>query len=172
MKKIVCMMGVVGALTLGACSDDTKKDLGLVKEAPDEFAVVTRAPLVVPPDYALRPPRPGAARPMEISTKDQARQTIFGVQDVDDSGVAKSQAVLKEDGFLGKLGLEKTDPNIRNTVDTETPEDTRTTAEKLLFLKSDKDALGSPIDPNEEFERLKEEGVVTIKKRNEAIEAP
>ena len=40
---------------------------------PDEFAVVTRAPLSLPPDYGLRPPRPGAARPNEASPRDDAQ---------------------------------------------------------------------------------------------------
>ena len=33
------------------------------KRSPDEFAVVRRAPLILPPDYGLRPPRPGETGP-------------------------------------------------------------------------------------------------------------
>ena len=33
------------------------------KRSPDEFAVVSRAPLIVPPDFELRPPRPGESAP-------------------------------------------------------------------------------------------------------------
>ena len=33
---------------------------GLTKKSPDEFAVTTKAPLVIPPDFNLRPPMPGA----------------------------------------------------------------------------------------------------------------
>jgi hypothetical protein len=33
---------------------------GLQKKSPDEFAVTTKAPLVIPPDFNLRPPMPGA----------------------------------------------------------------------------------------------------------------
>jgi len=40
----------------------------------DEFAVVTKAPLIMPPDYNLRPPRPGAARPQEQSERQQAAE--------------------------------------------------------------------------------------------------
>ena len=43
------------------------------KRAPDEFAVVRRAPLIVPPDFDLRPPDPGAPRPNIGTTADQAR---------------------------------------------------------------------------------------------------
>ncbi len=167
MKKIILITGLV--LALGACSDEAKQDLGLINVAPDEFSVITRAPLSVPPDFGLRPPRPGATRPMEISTKDQARQTIFGADDVGSSQPASTSS--NTDGFLAKVGADSADPNIREVLDTETPTDNRTTAERLLFLKGDAE-LGDPINPNEEFERLKEEGVVTIKKRNEAVPAP
>lgn len=169
MKKLLLISCAVFGLS--ACSDEAKQDLGLINVAPDEFSVVTRAPLSVPPDYALRPPRPGAARPMEISTKDQARQTIFGVKDVDSSGAVKVDTE-SSNGFLAKVGANNANPDIRDVIDTETPTDNRTTAERLLFLKSKTESEGNPIDPNEEFERLKEEGVVTIKKRNEEIPAP
>lgn len=160
-------------LGLSACSDEAKQDLGLINVAPDEFSIVTRAPLSVPPDYTLRPPRPGVSRPMEISTQDQARQTIFGVKDVDNSGVVKTETASTT-GFLGRVGASNADSNIRDVIDSETPTDNRSTAERLLFLKSKNDvaAEGDPIDPNEEFERLKEEGVITIKKRNEEMPAP
>ncbi len=79
MKKIILLMCM--GIGLGACSQEAKEDLGLAKVAPDEFSVITRAPLSVPPDYTLRPPRPGTSRPMEISTRADARQTVFGVND-------------------------------------------------------------------------------------------
>jgi len=167
-KLLLISCAVVG---LSACSNEAKENLGLVNVAPDEFSVVTRAPLSVPPDYTLRPPRPGTTRPMEISTKDQARQTIFGVSDVTDSGAVKTDT-QSAGGFLDKVGASKADKNIRDVLDAETLTDNRTTAERLLFLKSKDESEGNPIDPNEEFERLKSEGVVTIKKRNEEIPAP
>lgn len=50
------------------------------KRSPDEFAVVRRAPLIVPPDYDLRPPDPGAPRPNIGTTSDQARVAMTGNQ--------------------------------------------------------------------------------------------
>ena len=37
---------------------------------------VPSAPLTMPPDFNLRPPQPGAARPQEKSSEQQARQAI------------------------------------------------------------------------------------------------
>jgi len=168
MKKIVVLS--VAVIALSACSQGARENLGLAKTAPDEFSVVTRAPLSVPPDYALRPPRPGTSRPMEISTRDDARQTVFGVSDVDQSGTVRDGGA-NADGFLGKIGANQADPNIRDVLDAEETADGRTTAERLLFM-APKPEEGATIDPKEELERLKDEGVVTIKKRNEDIEAP
>ncbi|SOB79862.1 Beta-barrel assembly machine subunit BamF [Sphingomonas guangdongensis] len=51
---------------------------GFNRERPDEFAVGRQAPLVIPPDYALRPPQPGAARPQDVSPSAQALDALFG----------------------------------------------------------------------------------------------
>jgi hypothetical protein len=45
---------------------------------PNEFAVQRNAPLVVPPDFALVPPRPGAPRPQDVDSQGQAMQALFG----------------------------------------------------------------------------------------------
>ena len=47
--------------------------LGLDKQAPDEFSVVARAPLELPPDYSLRPPRAGTLRPQDLTPTETAR---------------------------------------------------------------------------------------------------
>ena len=49
----------VGASLVSACGSG-----GILnRDRPDEFAVQRQAPLVVPPDFALQPPQPGAPRP-------------------------------------------------------------------------------------------------------------
>ena len=45
---------------------------------PDEFAVARNAPLVVPPDYALTPPRAGEADAGSQDPRTQALQALFG----------------------------------------------------------------------------------------------
>src|SRR5258708_19942516 len=69
-RGVPCLRGwaqaAVAALAvamLAGCGGDTRKVLGLDKVAPDEFKIVNRAPLSLPPDYALRPPDPRALRP-------------------------------------------------------------------------------------------------------------
>ena len=48
------------------------------RQRPDEFAVQRQAPLVVPPDFALVPPAPGAPRPTDQSTAAQAQGARVG----------------------------------------------------------------------------------------------
>jgi hypothetical protein len=48
------------------------------RERPDEFAVQRQAPLVVPPDFSLTPPAPGAPRPAEGTASEQALEALFG----------------------------------------------------------------------------------------------
>src|SRR5215468_2741886 len=64
-----------GALLLPGCTD-LKRSIGLEKTSPDEFAVESRAPLEMPPDFDLRPPQPGATRPQEKAADQQARKVI------------------------------------------------------------------------------------------------
>src|ERR1700736_902383 len=62
-------------LLLAGCND-FRQAIGLDRVGPDEFAVESRAPLTIPPDYDLRPPQAGAARPQEVSAADKARKVI------------------------------------------------------------------------------------------------
>jgi hypothetical protein len=82
----------------------------LNRERPDEFAVQRQAPLVVPPDFDLVPPSPGAPRPSEGTASQQALEALFG-------GPAQRSAV--ETTALGRAG--EAAPGIRSSVgDTET----------------------------------------------------
>ena len=67
----------VAAVGTAGCSA-AGKALGVNKVTPDEFRVVARAPLVVPPDYSLRPPAPGEPRPQELQPESQARAAMLG----------------------------------------------------------------------------------------------
>lgn len=62
-------------VALSSCSD-FKKVVGIEKTSPDEFAVESRAPLTIPPDFDLRPPAPGATRPQEVSAANKAKTAI------------------------------------------------------------------------------------------------
>lgn len=77
----------------------------LGRERPDEFAVQRQAPLVVPPDFNLVPPAPGAPRPAEGTASEQALEALFG-------GPAARSAV--ETSALDRAGAAA--PGIRSSV--------------------------------------------------------
>src|ERR1700742_127526 len=120
------------AVALCGCSSFGNA-LGTNKLAPDEFRVVTKAPLVVPPDYALRPPSPGEPRPQELQPESQARLALIGQRD----------AEQRSDGeklLVAKAGADKADPLIRYVVDDEFGEVAHKDpgfADRVLFWKKD-----------------------------------
>jgi hypothetical protein len=91
------------ALLLGGCNS------GLLgsRERPDEFAVARQAPLVVPPDFALVPPQPGAPRPQDRGASNQALDALFG-------GTAQRSA--SESATISAAGADVADPGIRSGV--------------------------------------------------------
>ena len=105
----------LAVVALAGCSD-TRKVLGLDKNAPDEFKIVNRAPLSIPPDYALRPPDPGAPRPQEQTIPQRAVAAVTGVPQ-SPTGEAKFSA--GEDALLKRVGAGQADPRIRDIVDRE-----------------------------------------------------
>lgn len=121
MKKLILMsLAGCAVLSMTAC-ESTKKQFDFSKKAPDEFAVVRRAPLEMPPDYTIRAPQPGAPRPQEASATDMARSAVLGEeaqkQIAKDNGVSQGEAVL-----LQKSGATSASPAIRAQVDEETAE--------------------------------------------------
>ena len=74
MRKVMLIVAGLGlAASLSACGKS-----GYDRNRPDEFAVARQAPLVIPPDFALVPPAPGAPRPQDTSPSNQALDAIFG----------------------------------------------------------------------------------------------
>ncbi len=101
------------ALVLSVGCEKSREALGLNKRAPDEFAVVTRAPLVVPPEPTLRPPEPGIKRPQEHQPREQAQVALF--DDETDSGRTKdSDLSMAELVLLEQSGADGADPDIRD----------------------------------------------------------
>ena len=101
-KAAVSVIAVALCLGLSACAD-VKEAVGYTKEAPDEFAVYKRAPLSLPPGYALRPPAPGSARPDTVTPKTRAKKALLGgrAQTVANSDLSMGeQALLRNSHFL------------------------------------------------------------------------
>jgi DUF3035 family protein len=162
-RVIAIAAAVVLIAPLGACSSGTNlsSTLGLVPTAPDEFGVVSRAPLSQPPDYTLRPPKAGALRPQETIPTDQARNTVFRTGAEKDANVApipQGNRSLGEVALLKQVGAGKADPNIRKILSQENSrllEADRSFVDRLIFWQKD-GPPGVVVDPEKEAQRLRE----------------
>lgn len=147
------------AALLPACGENTTRALGLVRDAPDEFQVTTRAPLSMPPDMTTLPtPRPGAPRPQERSSRQQAEALLVPGLSLDDPrrapGVRQS---VGETALLQRAGPDVPD-DIRRRVDEESlrlDQPSRALADRLMFWR-DPPPPGTPVDPAREAQRLRE----------------
>ena len=149
----------MAALALGGC-ESFNQAIGLEKSIPDEFQVVSRAPLAIPPDYSLRPPRPGAAPSQEVSPTDQAKQTIFRAGDQQAALPGADQRSAGENLLLKQAGAADAAPDIRQTIAREEHGDLGMAdpsfIDKLLFWRGPKSPEDdNVIDPRLEAQRLK-----------------
>jgi hypothetical protein len=171
MRRSLLTLPLALALALPAlagCSS-TKEMLGLTKRSPDEFQVVSRAPLSMPPDYSLRPPTPGAPRPQEGTTTQQAKNIVTGYQQAGGGlapdqipsigeGEQTSTESAGESAFLQSASLTGIDPNIRKLVDEETTADqdaSQSFLDELIFWRAP-EPYGTVVDPVAEQKRLQE----------------
>jgi hypothetical protein len=139
--KTILFGTALAALAISAegCAGAADK-LGLNSQAPDEFRVVSKAPLVVPPDYALRPPTPGQPRPQELQPESQARLALVGQQEA----VQRSQG---ETLLVSRAGAQKADPLIRYVMDDEFGDiahKDKSFADTVMFWKKGAPAPVSP----------------------------
>lgn len=74
-RPLLAVACLSASLLLPGCTG-FERAVGLERVGPDEFAVKSRAPLTIPPEFDLRPPQPGAPRPQEASAADQAKKVI------------------------------------------------------------------------------------------------
>jgi hypothetical protein len=156
-NRVIVATALVAAVGLAGCQS-TRKALGMSKVTPDEFRVVTKAPLVVPPDYSLRPPAPGEPRPQELQPESAARVALLG----------QREAEQRSDGeklLTAKAGADKADPLIRYVVDDEfgdVAHKEKSFADKVMFWRSGKpanpqaaaDNTPAPVDAAAEEERI------------------
>lgn len=161
-------------LALTACSGgEMRQTLGLDRKAPDEFVVYARPPLSVPPEFDLKPPRPGEEGPHSTSTEAQARKALLGTQakpasldgmEAEPSVETAVVPVLEADApsaaqasFLSKAGADKADPKIRNELREDVlAEPVKKKKAQSLYEELVEDEKTEPVvDAKKESERLR-----------------
>ena len=136
MKKLI-MISVAGCAlgAVTACSSGSGSTRG-----PDEFRIVTKAPLVVPPDYNLRPPQAGQALPLEVDPTNTATVTAFGT-------TIGTGASLSERALINAADANAVSPVVRSQLDyqeTKTIRKSSGVSDGLMFWRGNED--GSPVE--------------------------
>jgi hypothetical protein len=143
LNRVLIAASLLAAAGLGGCQSASHA-LGLSKVTPDEFRVVTKAPLILPPDYSLRPPAPGEPRPQELQPESAARASLLGQR-------AAEVRTPGEALLVTKAGGDKADPLIRYVVDDEfgaLAHKDKSFADWVLFWKKGQPATAPGADAN------------------------
>ncbi|MBS0640549.1 MAG: DUF3035 domain-containing protein [Acetobacteraceae bacterium] len=148
------LLAACSLLLLSGCGGSSLyRTFGLTRDAPDEFTVTTRAPLSMPPDFALRPPRPGAPRPQEQSERQAAEEAL-----VPDLALNQPQAGSSpgQSALMAQTGP-SAPADIRRKVD----QDARYAAadeslvDKILYWRKP-NTQQAEVDPQKESQRLRQ----------------
>lgn len=144
------VLAAVCALALAGCGG-VRESMGAAKSGPDETAIATRAPLVVPATFDLKPPQPGAPRPQDADTAAAAQRVLGG------GSARTAPASDGEKALLTASGAANANPAIRQELRSETREAAKrkTYADGVLFWRGDKVDTGTPLIAAEEATRVR-----------------
>ena len=153
------ILTLVGLLALASCSgDQLTRTFGMVRDAPDEFQVTTRAPLSMPPDLSTLPqPQPGSSRPQELS-QEQAAQAVLAPDSLLEQGNAQTSP--GQQALVAAAGP-PAPHNIRARVDSEQQLDrpSQSFTDRLMFWQSPPPA-GTLLDAKRERQRLRQDAAL------------
>lgn len=162
-------------LFLSACGEgqNARDILGLGRNAPDEFKVVSRPPLVVPPDFVLRPPSDGDDTTQLPAADSAARAAVTGKDETDILGTKRMMGEAEtavgvvhsydlesdaDDTFLTNIGAEQADKSIRHKLQADqlVKQEAAKEKDESLFgwLKPEKDKDETIVDAKAEKSRL------------------
>lgn len=128
MKKTFPLL--LAGLALGAATACSSTGPG-GGATPDEFRVVTKPPLSIPPNYSLRPPAPGTTIPAEVEAATTGSTAAFGTS-------LGQNASASERALVAAAGANAVSPSIRAQVDWEETKAIRkppSLADRILFWR-------------------------------------
>ena len=157
-RRLLVVLALLAAPAMLSGCDSTKEALGLTKKAPDEFSVVTKAPLVLPPEFGLRPPQPGAPRPQDRTAQDRARTALGLTGQAPGTGPDTAARSAGENALLQLAHATHPDPDIRRKINdeyTQLAERDKSFVDRLIFWQKPEDP-GLAVDATKEAQRLRE----------------
>jgi hypothetical protein len=151
------LVAALCAIALSGCS--SIRDLaGLQKKSPDEFAVTTKAPLVIPPDFNLRPPMPGAPPANTLDPSSNAQQALFNNSDPQTvANGMRGNYSPAEKLLLAHAGSQNADPAVRARLSAEErarQNADRTFTDRILRANATRDT-GEPVNADAAVNRTR-----------------
>src|SRR5882672_8480114 len=117
--RTTALAAIVGAgLALEGCQS-FRDATGAGKNPPDEFTVLTKAPLVIPPDFNLRPPQPGVASRGEVDADLQGQAALFAPSQTEQASNLGEAYSDGEKLLLTRSNALGVDPSVRRNVNTD-----------------------------------------------------
>lgn len=127
--RYFCLLLVPALLSACTPGGSARDLLGLERQAPDEFQVVSRPPLSVPKEFYLRPPSDSEAEDIGNDTNQKARSLVTNTEftaapslEMPDLGQVDTAAPLVlshelespgESAFLNQVGTNQADKTVR-----------------------------------------------------------
>lgn len=106
------LLPFLSLMIIAGCSNDLKSSLGLRKQAPDEFVVISNPPLSMPPEFSLQQPsqlqpdgnaNPALDKEKKLSTDEQ----LFLKQlESDGSSGTNAKKIIDQDNLANKSNME------------------------------------------------------------------
>tara|TARA_Y100001970_G_C13656902_1_gene566338 strand:- start:53 stop:469 length:417 start_codon:yes stop_codon:yes gene_type:complete len=112
-KKFIIVMVMSLPIVLTGCGSELAKVLGTDKLPPDEFTILTKPNLIIPPEYNLRPPAEGEVRPTPQQPSRELQALLFNNSNSADDF---SQSEIN---LMTGADVAESVPNIKEVLDSE-----------------------------------------------------
>ena len=154
-------------LFLSSCSNSTKT-INFKSESPDEFAILRKEPLVIPPNFNLRPPSVKSSNPNLSSRENNLKSAIFLTDKTNKSSKNNSKKSKGEIQLIKSIGEGKLGSRIREVLEDENRQLSKAqdgVVEKIISQVTGNGSVGKVVNPQTEVKRLQEQqsvGEITV----------
>ncbi len=112
-KYSIVVFFFLSPLFLASCGSELGKVLGTDKLPPDEFTILTKPNLIIPPEYNLRPPAEGEIRPVPQQPSRELQAILFN------NSVNTEEFSNSEINLMTGADVAESIPNIKEVLDSE-----------------------------------------------------
>jgi len=154
--RLFVQCAAVSALLVSLSACESIRNFVAGKAPPDEFAVVTKAPLIIPPDYNLKPPKPGLAPLNQVSPTESAEAALYGGDAIAAASAISGNYSPGEKVLLAQTGGATANDGIRQQIAADNAQmqsADESFTDQLLFSSSSNSG-DAPLNADEEKARL------------------